>query len=907
LVNRARECRLIERLLDDARSGQSRVLVVHGEPGIGKTALMEHAIASATGYHVARATGVESEVEVAFAGLLQVCTPVLDQLAALPDPQRDAMSAALGHPSDRPPDRFLIGLALLNLLSNASENAPVLVVVDDAQWLDRASAHALGFAARRLLADRVCVLFGTREFTGDLRGLPDLPVEGLANHDAAALLASVLPVQLDPEVRDRVIAEAFGNPLALLEWPRGLPAPEVAGGFGLPTPAPVAGQIEESFRRRLGELPPRAQQFLTLAAADPTGDAALLWAAAAHLGLGADDATPAIDAGLMAVGTRVRFRHPTVRSAVYGSASASDRREAHASLARATDPHADPDRRAWHLALAAAGPDEEVADQLERSAAAAEARGGVSAVAALLDRSVALTPDASKRAQRAIAAAAAYIEAGVVDAGDRLLAEAESSPLDQSSRAQVEVIRATSAHASGRNDEVADLFLSAAKRLYTIDVCLARDLHVIAMAAASSLTRGMTVIDAAKAARTAPPPLTPERPQDLLLDGLADLTIDGITADSARVLRKALREFHNARTEWDGPIAWLQYQCVAAVLLWDLVTFEAVAENDVQAARKFGALRALPNALNSLALAKLFVGDLPAAASLIGEAASIVEATTSTFPLYAEAPLEALRGRPEAVRVIAMAVEGAGAQGNGKWKREALSARATFYNGMTRYGDALAAAREADRPPSHWGSHVTLHELVEAAVRAGNYEIAAQALERISASAQASGSDWGLGVESRSRALLSEGNVAETLYLEAIERLERTSARPEAARAHLLYGEWFRQQDRRADARRELRAAHEQLSAIGMEAFAARAARELAAIGETVRTRSVVNVTHLTAQEMQIARLVADGRTNQEIGTQLFISARTVEWHLRKVFTKFDVRSRRGVRERMAQSRDPTY
>jgi DNA-binding CsgD family transcriptional regulator len=904
LVGRADACGQIERLLEGAKAGHSAVLVVRGEPGIGKSSLLDYAIGSASGFQVARATGVESEMELAFAGLHQLVAPMLDGLVLLPDPQRDAMTTALGLSSGRPPDRFLIGLALLSLLTDAAGKAPVLVVVDDAHWLDLASAHALAFAARRLFADRVCVLFGTRPAMGELRGLPELALEGLADRDAAALLAAVLPVPLDPQVRDRLITETRGNPLALLEWPRGLAPAELAGGFGLSTLLPVAGQIEEGFRRQLGELPTPARALLTVAAAEPTGDAALVWRAAAQLGLGPDDATAATDAGLVELATTVRFRHPSVRSAVYAAATTAERRQAHAALATATDPHEDADRRAWHLALAAAGPDEEVAAELERSAGVAQGRGGVSAAAALLERSAALTLDPTRRTQRTIAAAGAYIDAGAPEEGARLLSAAEAGPLDAPSRARVEVLRATSATAWGWNGEAARLFLSAATRLYGLDARMARDLLAAAMGAAAQVdvVGGVTLDEAAKAARAAPPPPDPVRPQDLLLDGLATFIAEGPEL-AAAILRSALGAFRRGRLEPAEGIHWYGFQCSAATALWDLETWELAAEGEVHAARTLGALRALPQSLNMLAVPKMFGGDLSTAAALVGEATSLIEATGSNFTLYAVARLAALRGdEAEAVDVIATTIDHAQAQGQGMSKRIAHSAAATLYNGLARYDEAFSAAQEADRPHfRYWASNIVLHELVEAAARSRHSGVAAEALERISASAQASGSDWALGIEARSRALLSTGDVAESLYLEAIERLERSPVRPEAARAHLLYGEWLRREKRRVDARARLRDAYERLTTIGMEAFAERARRELAATGETARKRATDTAYDLTPQETQIAQLAGEGRTNREIGTQLFISAHTVEYHLKKVFTKMDVTSRTQLRDSLAR------
>jgi DNA-binding CsgD family transcriptional regulator len=872
---------------------------------MGKSALLEHTVTSAAGFKVARAAGVESEMELPFAGLHQLCAPMLDGLALLPGPQRDAMSTAFGLSDGRPPDRFLIGLALLSLLSEASSEAPLLCVVDEAHWLDRASLQTFAFVARRLFVDRIGLVFATREPSPELEGLPELAVPRLGDADAEALLASVLREPLDPLVRGRIIAETRGNPLALVEWTRGMTPTELANGFGLPSFLPLSGRLEESFRRRIEELPSPTRRLLIVAAAEPTGDAVVVWRAAAEFGIGPEDALPALEAGLLEIGVRATFRHPLVRSIAYRDASVADRRAAHGALADVTDPAANPDRRAWHRAEAAAGPDEEVAAELERSARVAHARGGASAAAALLERSAALTLDAARRAQRTIAAAGAHIDAGAPEAGARLLATAEAGPLDAASRAQVEVLRGTSAIAWGSNDEAARLFLSAARRLSIIDVRAARDLYAAAMGAAAQvdIAGGVGLEEAAKAARAAPQVPGPERPQDLLVDGLAAFITEG-PETAAPILRAALSAFRRVRFEPGEGIGWYAYQCAAATALWDLESWEASADGEAQAARAFGALRALPQSLNVLAVPKLFAGDLTTAATLVAEAASLIEATGSNFTLYAVARLAALRGREDDARhVIAATVDHAEAQGQGMSKRIAHSAAATLYNGLARYGEAFTAAQEADRPPfRYWASNIVLHELVEAAARSGHPEVAAQALERISVGARASGSDWALGIEARCRALLSSGAAAEPLYLEAIERLDQSPVRPEAARAHLLYGEWLRREGRRVDARQHLRDAYAQLRAIGMEAFAERAGRELAATGETVRKRTVETLTQLTPQELQIARRAAEGHTNPEIGAQLFISARTVEYHLRKVFTKLDVPSRRELRVKLHES-----
>jgi DNA-binding CsgD family transcriptional regulator len=899
LLGRADERRLIESLLHDAKGGQSRVLVIRGDPGVGKTALLDHAIGSAAGFQVARASGVESEMELAFAGLHQLCAPMLDRLALLPRPQRGAMSTAFGLADGPPPDRFLIGLAALSLLSEAAEQAPLLCVVDDAHWLDKSSADALTFVARRLFADRVCLLFGTRQLIEDMRGLSGLVLEGLGASDARALLASVLRAPLDARVRERILAESHGNPLALLEWSSGLAPAELAGGFGLPA-LPMAGRIEESFRRRLGELPPTTQRFLTVAAAEPTGDPALVWRAAGRIGITTEDASLATEAGLIEIGARMGFRHPLVRSAAYAAASLDDRRAAHRALAEATDAMADPVIRAWHLVLAAAGPDEEVAEELEGSARRAQARGGLAAAAALLERSAALTIDPARRTQRTIAAARAHLEAGAPDASEALLAVAEAGPLDELSRANVEILRGQSAITWGDSGDAVRLLVRAAKRLESVDIRRARDTYTSALAIAvhaGSQSSEAARDETARAARAVPTPPGPPRPHDLLLDGLA-LVVTAGWASAAPALRRAITGFADAELAAEKGMFWFGHACAAAVLSWDWESFLLFSTRRVEGAREVGALAMLPWALDSLAVANVFGGDLAAAASLVGEAEALVEATGGTFTVYSAAQLAAARGHQTmAEAAIGVTIKNATARGQGVAVKIAQAAGATLYNGLGRYDVALGFAREANGEPLHWSSQLSLHELVEAAARSGQTHLAGEALDRLSESAQASGTDWALGTEARCRALLSRGDAAEASYREAIERLDRSPIRPEAARARLLYGEWLRRENRRVDARRHLRAAYERLSAIGMEAFAERARHELAATGETVRKRTFDTFDELTPQELHIARLAADGRTNAQIGSQLFISARTVEWHLRKVFTKLDVTSRGDLRD----------
>jgi DNA-binding CsgD family transcriptional regulator len=908
LVGRADECRHLERLLESARAGHGGVLVVRGEPGIGKSALLEHAAASAHGFQIARTTGVESEMELPFAGLHQLCAPMLDRLAAVPDPQRDAMTTAIGLSSGRPPDRFLVGLALLSLLSEVSHNTPLLCVVDDAHWLDLASAHALAFVARRLLADRVCLIFGSRQPTEVLKGLPELVVEGLGTRDATALLGSVVQGPIDPQVRERIIAETQGNPLALIEWPRGLTATDLAGGFGMPFVLPMGEQLEESFRRRLAGLPFPAQRFLTVAAAEQTGDAVLVWRAAGLLGISQTDAVPAIDAGLVTVGARVRFRHPSVRSAVYSAAAASDRRDAHHALAEVTDQAADPDRRAWHLALAMPGPDEEVAEELERSAGRARDRGGVAAASTFLERSAALSLDPQRRAQRTIAAASARVEAGAFEAASDLLVAAEAMPLDEIRRAQVEILRGEVASDWGHMGDAAALYLSGARRLEPIDARLSRAAYLSALIAAEvvgDLARGATALDVAQASRVAPVPPGPMRLQDLLLDGQALAHTDG-PAVAAPIWREALGVAAGAQL---SPRAmWLLgYLQNAAAMLWDYGAHNTLGSRFLEAARHLGGLRMLPWALDAFALVHIWAGDLATAAILVGEMQSVIDAIGSKNAPWSVVALAAWRGHEEEAKsAIAAGIEQARPGGEGGTIKMFRSSEATLWNGLGRYEDALTAAELASSSRPHISTNLTLVELVEAGVRAEQPGIAAEAMERLSESTQASGTDWALGVEARCRALLADGDAADALYREAIERLDRSPIRPEAARARLLYGEWLQRESRRVDARQQLRAAFDELSTIGMDGFAERARGALAAIGEKVHRRSLDTTLDLTSQELQIARLAAEGATNPEIGSQLFISARTVEWHLRKVFTKCGVSSRRELRAKIKESHQLT-
>ena len=433
---------------------------------------------------MARAIGVQTEMQLAFAGLHQLCVPMMDHAEHLPVPQRAALRTAFGISAGPPPDRFLVGLALLSLLSEVATERPLICIVDDQQWLDRASAQALGFAARRLAADPVGMVFAARDPDDELTGLPELEVSGLHDADARALLESALPGPLDARVLDQIVAETQGNPLALLELPKGLTPTELAGGFALPRTVPLPGRIEESFRRQLEALPAPTRLLLLVAAAEPYGDLALVWRAAGRLGIDIQSAAPALDAGLVEFGAQVRFRHPLLRSAAYRAASVQERQRVHAMLAEVTDPAAEPDRRAWHRAKAATGPDEEVATELELSAGRAQARGGLAAAAAFLERSVLLTLDPARRAERTLAAAQANLQAGAFGTALDLLTTAEDGTLDELQSARADLLRGEVAFASGMSRDAAPLLLRAARRLEPLDLGLARETYLASWMAA---------------------------------------------------------------------------------------------------------------------------------------------------------------------------------------------------------------------------------------------------------------------------------------------------------------------------------------------------------------------------------------------------------------------------------------
>jgi DNA-binding CsgD family transcriptional regulator len=906
-VGRTSERDVLDGLLASVRGGESEVLVIRGVAGIGKTALLRYAARQASGFRVAELTGVEAEMELPFAATHQLCETMPDRLDALPAPQRDALSVALGLAAGEVPDRFLVGLAVLSLLAAVAEERPLLCLVDDAQWLDAASSQILGFVARRLGAESVAIVIAVREPVAehDFDGLSELRLEGLPDQDARALLRSVVPGRLDSRVGDRLVAETGGNPLALLELPGRMTAAELAGGFELPAAGELPAHIEDHYLRRVGELPKATRRLMLLAAAEPLGDAALVLRAGRKLDIETGALAPAAAAGLLEIGATVRFRHPLVRSAIYRAAPLGNRQRVHEALAEVSDPGSDADRRAWHRALAAEGPDEEVATELERSAGRAQARGGAAATAALLDRAVALTPDPARRRERALAAAQANVQAGAFTRARGLLATAAAGPLDEAQRARLDLLHAQLAFVTSRGTDATPLLLAAARRLEPLDISLARETYVDAFSAAmfgARLNGSVGMSEVAEAARAAPrKPDAEPAAADMLLDALVALTDDYDTAVPR--CREAVERLSGEKASAKERLRWLWQGCVIALEIWDDGDARSLSHSSVGIARETGTLSELALALSAHAPVLVFCGDLAAAAAAVSETESVEEAAGIRSAPYGALILSAWRGRaPETTDLIERTEREAEARGEGIGLAISAYARAVLCNGLGLYEDALAAATAASGQHEVVAENWGLSELVEPATRCGRTDLATEAMNRLATKAHATRTGWALGIEARARALLGQGADADRWFRTAIDHLGRTQVRAELARTHLLYGERLRREGHRLDARAELNVAHELFTSMGMAAFAERAGNELLATGEKARRRVAETRDDLTARELQIAQLARDGLSNADIGARLFLSRRTVEWHLRHVFSKLGIRSRRQLESALQTS-----
>ncbi len=908
LLNREREVAAIDGLLGGARGGGSGALVLRGEPGIGLTTLLEYTVDSARDMNVARVAGVESELRLAYGGVSQLLGPIPEGIDRLPKPQRDALSYALGLVQGDVPDVFLVGLGLLTLLSDAAELKPLLCVVDDAQWVDGPSAQALAFVGRRLQADSIALLFAVQEPTSSrlqFGGLPELQVDGLPDPESAELLGSAVTGVLAPSVRGRLIEETRGNPFALLELAAELTGEQLAGIDLLPDHLPLGERLAETFLSEIRETPPRTQTLLLLAAADPDISPEVFWTAATLLGLSVDDAAPAESERVLRIDDRITFRNPLFSSAIYGGATLGQRRRVHHALAEATDGETDPDRRDWHLAVASIGSDAKLADDVERSAARARGRGDVARAASLLGKAARLTPDPATRARRLLAAAQAELAAGAPGRATALLAEATSHPSDELQGAHGQRLRGEIAAALGQGADSSLLLLGAARAFEPLDPKLARETYLEALEWAIYAGRlgSSQIREVADATRAGGAPSgDPPSVADLLLDGFVALFTTGHeeAVPKLRLALDALRESTELR--------WFALGCLAAMETWDDDALYDLTTRQVQLAREGGVLTTLSYALDQQGgMADLVTGRFDAARGRFGEAAELSAAIGDARLVGHVGPGEvavaAWTGPPDEARRLGQAsMHQAMSLGLGRYVNLTKKYLAVLELGLGRYDAALNAAREACEDTMICVVTSALPEVIEAAMRTGDSELAASAVEELAGRTQPSGTEWALGVLARSRALVNEGPAAADLYEEAIERLSRSRARPSLARAHLLYGEWLRRERRRREAREHLTRAHDMFLSMGAGPFAERTRIELVATGERLPRRTAEAAAEaLTPQEAQIAGLVADGATNQEVAAQLFISPRTVEYHLHKIFRKLDVTSRTQLARAMLE------
>lgn len=900
LLGRSGELATIDALLETVRGGMSGAVVIRGEAGIGKTALLEHAINTASDFRVVRALGIESETNVGFAALHQLLVPFLPRIARLPPPQRNSLGVAFGLALGPTPERFQVGLAALTLLAVAAEGQPLLCIVDDAQWLDLESAEVLGFVARRLQAEGVAMLFAVREPPErpvNFGGIAEIRLGPLAPQDARELLAVVNPNELDDADAQRLLEETEGNPLAILE----LTAEPVRTWLGRPheisEPLPVGERLQQHFLRRSNDLSTESQTFLRLASAESSMDPLVLWRAARNLGLDKEAVVEAEAKQLIALGPPLSFRHPLIRSAIYYAMPPPERRRIHAALADATDRRFEPDRRAGHRALATVEPDESVAAELAEQAERAQQRGAYAAWAMFASRAADLSPDPVVRATRLLVAARAWMAAGSLDRAQTALNDAGPALSDPYQRALAQALEGAVRFATGQSADALDFLLQAGRAMAALDAPRARRILLSALEAAAfsrpSATGPVMKAIAKEALAREPSVEMSGTAGDLMLRGYATVITSGYRVGGP-ILQEAI-----AATLRQGPDpeALHNLATLAAYSLFDDTSAAALAGDWVGVCRERAALTALPLALQLLAVAELYSGRLEEADVLTVQSLQTAEATGNHGFLGVASRgavfFMAWRGdEAQARELAAQHVAEAQAHGEPYWANFSGFSLSVLELALGRYHAALEAALPTFKDDPPWSGAWVAPNLIEAAARVGAKGIAEEALKRLSDRAEAGGTPLGLGLLARCRAILADAAEAEALYREAIDRLAGSPTRPELARTHLLYGEWLRRQNRRRDARGQLRTAFEMFSGMGTRAFAARARGELLATGERVRRRTNETQDQLSPQELQVARLAARGVRNQQIASELFISERTVEYHLGKVFRKLDLSSR---------------
>ena len=877
----------------------SGVLALRGEPGIGKTALLDYAQGAAADLQVIRIDCVDSEMELSFAAVHQLLRPFLAALDVLPTPQRTALRLAFGMAEGQAPDRFLVGLAALGLLAEQAARQPVLCLVDDAHCLDQESADVLAFVARRLDADSIAIVFAVREpapASGRLAGLPELRLAGLAERDARALLAA--GPRLRRQAADRIIAETGGNPLALIEIGQELAAGQPDSDPFPAEPVPLGRQLEQRYLREITELPAATQSLLLAAAADPTGDPGLLAQAGKELGFTLEAAAAAESRQLITIRHTVRFRHPLIRSAVYYGATFAKRQQVHACLAEAVGP-AEPDQRAWHLAQAVTGPDEDIAAELERAAERARARGGWSQAAALFHRSATLTTGQAARGRRMLAAAEASCGAGALGRAQAELDAAASYHDDSRHAGLTRRVQARIHHAQRQPTAATCDLLAAAAILGPLDIRLARDILVEAAVEAQIndqlAPEGATRADVARVAQALPlaPGMTATA-GDLLLDADTALQLRGL--DAARpTLRHAIDAVRQGRPDAPEMLHWLAAACADATILGDEPMLHELSRRMETAARQHGTTLTLALALSHAGAWGLLAGNLAQARRCFSEMTALAQARDQPWSL-GSLLLAAWRGQPQqAYALLDQVAAEAVRQGQGYQLLFAGYARCVLELGHGRYDAAYASFPSGIADISQL--KFALPDLAEAAQRSGHHDAAADIACQLGGLAAASPSPVMLGFAARARALAAGDSAdADELYREAIDQHGQSPGPAHLARSHLLYGEWLRRARRPRDARVALRLAYQLLNDVGADGFADRARAELAAAGDTRPAKPAARRSHdLTPQEAQVARLAATGATNAQIAAQLYLSPNTVDYHLRKVFRKLGVTSRRQL------------